>query len=223
MEQEKPQKSSKRERVEKSAAWVVGVIIASVVLAAVILTIRYSMNNFEYKGYDVKKVIPKGTTATFYVVKVPVRIYGAVNSYYLFLRNDPRELESLEVEGTAREVLLDPKPERVYLTHSPDMENISYVGLAMLQVSNVIGVNGIFKIPTTGAVTREIRGVPESVNLTKTCADSSETELVIEFRYANETRVYVDETGWRCVIIEGRNKDELIGAADKTVLALLGL
>ena len=223
MEQKQPQKSLKKERVERAAGWFVGAIIASVVLAALILTVKYNTANFEYKGYDVKKVTPKGTTATFYVVKVPIRIYGATNNYYLFLRNDPRELESLEVEGTAREVLLDPKPEKVYLTHSPDMENISYVGLAMLQVSNVIGMNGVFKIPTTGAVTREIGGRPESINLTKTCSDSSEKVLVIEFRYANKTRVYVDETGWRCVIIEGKDKDELIGAADKTVLALLGL
>ena len=93
----------------------------------------------------------------------------------------------------------------------------------MLQVSNAVGVNGIFRIPTTGAVTREIQGRPESANLTKTCADSSEKELVIEFRYANETKVYVDETGWRCVIVEGKDKDELIKAADKTVLTLLGL
>ncbi|HIH18220.1 MAG TPA: hypothetical protein HA282_02050 [Nanoarchaeota archaeon] len=223
MEQKQPQKSLRKERTEKSAAWLVIVIIASVVLAAVILTLRYNESNFKYKGYDVKKVTPKGTTATFYVVKVPIRIYGTVNNYYLFLRNDPRELEGLEVEGTAREVLLDPKPEKVYLTHSPDMQNISYVGLAMLQVSNVIGVNGIFGIPTTGAVTREISGRAESANLTKTCADSSEKVLVIEFRYAEKNRIYVDERGWRCVIIEGKDKDELIKAADKTVLALLGL
>ena len=47
--------------------------------------------------------------------------------------------------------------------------------------------------------------------------------LVIELRYAEKNRIYVDERGWRCVIIEGKDKDELIKAADKTVLALLGL
>lgn len=213
---------SKRQKVERSAGLIIGVILISIILVTAIIVVRqkFSGPTFEYKGYKVTKVDLKGTTVTLYVLRAPVRIYAATNLHYINLYNDPRKLEDIEVENTTREVLLDPKPRQVYLTFDPDMPYKGYVAKATTQMARILGPNGIFKFRITAAVTKSFPGLE---NRTITCDDSSEYDVVIEYRYANETKIFVDEHYWRCIIIQGKDKDEIVRASDKSILTLLGL
>ena len=213
---------SKGEKLERGASWVIGVILLAIILVVVIFFVRQKLYGpvFKYKGYQVTKVMPKGTSAVIYSLRAPIRIYASTKTYHINLYNDPRKLKDIEVENTTREVLLDPKPKHVYLTFDPELPNQGYVGLATTEIARILGYNGVFQLPVSGAVTKKVAGLE---NKTVTCNDSDENNLVIEFRYANETKIFVDEHYWRCVIVQGTNKDELLRAADKTILTLLGI
>lgn len=214
-------KLSKKERIEKTAGLIVGTIILAIIFTTAIFFIKqkYFGSTFEYKGYKVTKVKPEGTSAVFYVLRAPIRIYGETKVYYINLYNDPRTLQNISVEDTTREVLLDPKPKHVYITFDPDMPKKGYIALAATELARILGLNGIFKFAVSGAVTKDI-GLE---NKTITCEDSSENVLVIELKYSNTTNIYVDETKWRCVIVEASNEYNLLRASDKVVLTLLGL
>lgn len=213
---------SKRQRIERTAGWIIGVILLAIILVTTILFIRQQFFGpvFEYKGYEVTRVSPKGTTMTVHMLRAPIRIYGFTNIHYITLNNDPRTLEYIEVEETTREVLLDPKPTQIYLAFDPDMPNKGHVAIATTEIARVLGKNGPFNLKLTGAVTKSAEGLEDRV---ANCEDSGERDLVIEFRYGDETKVYVDELFWRCVIVQGTDEIELIKAADKTVLTILGL
>lgn len=220
----KRRKLTKKERTEKNIGWVVGVILVAVIMVVAIFFIRQKFfgPTFDYKGYKVTEVNPKGTNAIIYVLRAPITIYGATRIHYLNLYNDPRELQYIEVENTTRKVLLDPKPKHVYVSFDPDMPKQAYVAQAYTQVIRILGPGGVFRLSITASVTKDIEGL-ENQNLTATCNDSKPDILVIELRYSNETRIWVDEQYWRCVRVEGTDENEIIRAADKVVLTLLGL
>ncbi len=209
--------------IERKASIVIITVILAIVIVTAILLVRqkYFGPKFKYKDFEVTKFTPEGTTVQLYSLRVPVRIYASTDIYHIYLRNDPRTLSNISVENTTREVLLDPKPEHVYLTFDPEMEERGKIAVALSQVSRVLGSagGGIFKFPVTGAVTK----FTEGLNGTITCGNSNEENVVILFQYANETAIWVDETAWRCIIVQGRNADELIRAADRATLTLLGI
>jgi len=210
---------SKRER---NTGWIIGTILVATIMVVAIFYIRqtYFGPVFEYKGYKVLKNQPAGFTEPIYVLRAPIRIYGSTELHFVNLYNDPRGLEDIEVEPTTRVVLLDPKPDQVYITFDPDMENKGHIALASTEIARALGTNGIFRMRVNGAITKSVEGLESRVF---TCDDSSETQLIVELRYAEETKVFVDEHFWRCIVVQGKDEVELLRASDKVVLALLGL
>lgn len=75
---------------------VIGICVGIFVLTLMIL---YSMSHFEYKG--VKYNIIKEGAVTFYHSSFPSRfaIPSRIIEYNVYLRNDPRELDSIPFEG----------------------------------------------------------------------------------------------------------------------------
>lgn len=217
----KIKKISKKEKAEKGAGWIIGIILVSIILVAAILFVRQKFfgPTFEYKGYDVSRVNFEGSDP-YYSLKAPIRIYGFTNLYFITLNNDPRTLEDIEVEENTRDALLAPKPTQIYLTFDPDMSNKGHIAVATTEIARVLGRNGPFNLKLNGAVTKSVSGLEDRV---AACDDSGERTLVIEFKYGEETEIYVDENYERCVIVQGTNEKELIEAADKTVLTILGL
>lgn len=218
----KKKRLTKKEKIEKNAAWIVSVILISIILVVAVFFIRQKLlgPTFDYKGYKVTEFQIEGINVDFYDLRAPIRIYGGTGMYHIILRNDPRELQDIEVGETTRKVLLDPKPRQVYLTFDPEMPNKGYVAVAIGQIAKIIGTTGVFELPVTGAVTKEIEGLE---NKTITCDNSGKYDLVINLEYADETRVFVDEHSQRCVKVQGTDEYELIKAADKVVLTLLGI
>ncbi|MBU2496779.1 MAG: hypothetical protein KJ767_01835 [Nanoarchaeota archaeon] len=215
-------KISKKDKLEKSVSWIIVIILISILIIVAIFFIRQKFfgPTFEYNGYEVTRVRPEGTTVTMYVLRTPVRIYASTQIYYSNLRYDPRELKDIPVEETTREVLLDPKPTQVYLTFDPDAEDKGHIALSMNEVARILGTSGLFLLPVSTGVTKEVEGLEEKKI---TCDNSNESVPVIDFRYGDETKIYVDETYWRCIVVQGKDKDEMVRSGNKLVLTILGI
>ncbi|MBU2496852.1 MAG: hypothetical protein KJ767_02230 [Nanoarchaeota archaeon] len=217
-------KLSKKEKLERSVSWIIGIILISILIVVAIFFIRqkYFGPTFEYKDYKVTRVMPEGTTAIMYVLRVPIRIYGSTDIYYIYLRNDPRELQDIPVDENTRKTIIDPKPSQVYLTFDPEMGEGGKISLATMQLARILGTSGVFRLNVNGAVTKDIGGLEDKKI---TCEDSSSLNeiVVIEFEYGEETKISVDKNYWRCIKIQAKNGDELIKAADKAILTLLGI
>lgn len=110
------EKSEKRSEMDKQLKWVIGMMIAVVVIAIIIYFIVQGKSKFYYGGLDFEKVMYD--KLLLYHAKIPItsQTGAVVANYNLFLRNDPRHLEDINVSGKIRLktktiVSLDPEAE----------------------------------------------------------------------------------------------------------------
>ncbi len=221
IESEELKKKSKD--IDKKIGMFILIVVIAIIVAITVIAVRRTLTSptFKYEGLTVNRFVLEGTNATFYSMRTPVKIYGNVKIYDILLRNDPRKLQDIEVSEGIQEKILAPKPDQFYFTFDPDAPEKGYIGIAMAEVSRVLGTYNyaILQIPVTGASTRPIEGFNESI----TCEDSSNKKVVVLFQYANSTEILVNESYERCIILQGKDGNEIIRAADKLVLEILGI
>lgn len=128
--------------------------------------------------------------------------------------NDPYSLEDIKIFGDVKDKILD--KQGIFVTLDPDSNSKSV--LAAIEITRVIGTNdyGVFKIPTQAATFKQTNTTFPYVN----CANATKQIGVIYLFVGNETRI---ASLGECVVVEGKDYDELIKAADKLTLHLLGV
>ncbi len=171
----------------------------------------YVENNYVYSNgeqmFNVTKVGPNESYVQLYVG-------NEGTSYMLGLRNDPESLEDIPVEGVLNTRIYN--DEQIWLTINPNANLSSRTTVAVLEVDKVIDNENLYAIPANAAMTMEnTYGFP-----VKSCYDGNDKSTVIFFTLGSETKVYTDEY---CIIIVGTTEDEIIRAADRFVLTLLGV
>jgi hypothetical protein len=139
---------------------------------------------------------------------------GIGHIYDTSFRNGPKELEDLFIEDDVRKKIIS--KEKLFITINPELD--AKAVLATVEVGRVVGNAewGIFKIPTEVATTVET-GTSRPV---KTCKSTSSRIGVILFRIGETTSVTSED---ECIIVEGKDSDELIKAADKLAYTLLNV
>jgi hypothetical protein len=134
--------------------------------------------------------------------------------YLLGLRNDPASLEDIKVEGVLNTRIFN--DEQIWLTINPNANLTAKTTVAVLEVDKVIDNENFYGIPANAAMTLENEyGYP-----VKSCYDGNDKSTVIFFTLGSETKVFTDEY---CIIIVGTDEYEIIRAADRFVLTLLGV
>ncbi|MBS3162316.1 hypothetical protein J4467_00140 [Candidatus Woesearchaeota archaeon] len=134
--------------------------------------------------------------------------------YLIALRNDPVSLEDIQVEGVLNTRIYN--DEQIWLTINPNANLSSKTTVAVLEVDKIIDNDNLYGIPANAAMTME-----NDYNYpVKSCYDGTDKSTVIFFTLGSETKVYTDEY---CIIIVGTTEDEIIRAADRFVLTLLGV
>ncbi|MEW6063539.1 MAG: hypothetical protein AB1571_04185 [Nanoarchaeota archaeon] len=205
----------------------------SVVVIVVVLVLMFSIGFIVYRNYlNVTKdvYIYKGINGetytfqrfilennTFHAIRVYAEVNGETKEYKYPLHYGPYEVEDIPIESNLDEKILK---KWIYLTQDPELVNKSNGRsmLAVLEIGRITGTAdyGLYQINTQAAYTME-SDVKVPV---KTCKDASDKVGIIEIRMGSKDAVYSEN---ECVIVEGKDEQGLIKAADKLTLHLLGV
>ena len=128
--------------------------------------------------------------------------------------NDPSSLENIPIGKEVKNNILTKKGR--FVTLDPYGESKSV--LAAIEITRVIGTNdyGVFKIPTQSATIIQTN----TTFPVKTCGDATKDVGVIYLAIGNQTQIFSYKN---CVVVEGKNYDDLIKSADKLTMHLLGV
>lgn len=182
-----------------------GLVVLLVLLVIVLVLLQRQKTAdilFTYNGFTFRRD-QYGYTITLYInaQKTPTTIH---------LREDPRTLEDIPVEGNIQ--LLRQK-QQLYVTIDPYANLTGKTTIGALEIDAVVDNPYLFNIPVSSAFTE-----PYLNNTVKTCAAVSPTEGVILLQKGTSTVVREDKG---CVTVQGVTEDDIIRAADRLVLTLL--
>ncbi len=161
---------------------------------------------FDYNGFNFRK------TAKGY--KVEIFINQNKNPSYFTIRSDPRELAKIPVDI---DVSALKEKKQVYAVIDPDENLTGVTVMAVLELENVVENQFLYNIPLNSAFIREH---PEKKMEVKTCRDANETVAIVWFRLGEATRVAYEGD---CIVIEAPVEDDLIKAANRLTLTMLGV
>ncbi len=150
--------------------------------------------------------LPQGTFATLVTLggkQIPIEF-----------RLDPRNAKDVYLSDGAVNSLATAT--KAYIVFDPNQPDLGYFGVASAEISRVLS---LYNIPVVAAFLRDSNPVNPSVPI-KTCADADRTTTVIILALANYTSVNYDSN---CVRVFGKTTNELILAADKLGMHLLGI
>jgi hypothetical protein len=201
------------------------ILIFLLIFAVIFIVKAYFNTHYIYTGpsgefnFDVIRV----ADIKVHLVHVFLTKAGKEYEYRLTFRNGPKKLEDINIEiadSVAETIVRD----TIYLTQDPELPNLTNgkSTIAMIELGRIVGTAyySIYKRPTISSVTRESEegkglGIPVI-----DCGNVTNKISVVKFRLGDKTRVY-EKDG--CVIVQGENGDELIRAADRLTLTLLGV
>jgi len=169
---------------------------------------------FNYKGFRVYRVGLKGAEATiiFYSIPVNFRIGYEVQQRNVVLRNDPRQIDKLNISIEVSEYFLKTRPSKLWITKRPDLK--AKVIEAANEITKFVGN---LNISVVSAYTYTIEN--RSVNIAR-CEDATDENRVIFLEIAEKTRVYNSENP-SCIVVEADSYENLIKAADALVIEWL--
>ncbi len=129
-------------------------------------------------------------------------------------RLDPRNASNISLADGVVEKLL--KSQKIYIVFSPDESEIAKMAVAGAEISRITGLYGI---TTTSAYTKDSEPVNPNIPI-RTCADAKEGIGVIMLEPNATTGIDLKDG---CVLVSGATADDLILAADKLGMNLLGI
>ncbi len=190
---------------------IIGVIIVLIVIGSIVYFVDFSSTSvYQYSnGYSLFDVNVVNEIET----QILITIDDSGDTYILNLRNDPLSLEDISVTGNLYQRVIN--DEAVFIVIDPYAGLSSKATIAALEIDKVIENQYFYNVPVYSAMTEEYGEYPVI-----TCDDANDAYTVIYLRLAEETAVYAEDY---CIIVEGFDEDELIRAADRLVLQMLGI
>ena len=153
---------------------------------------------FNYNGFQFQQD-QNGYKLTLYInnQNVPAIVH---------LREDPRTLEDIPVEG---DVQAPRTKQQIYVTLDPYANLTGKTTIGALEIDAIIDNPYLFTIPVSSAFT-----VPFANATVKTCADVNATEGVILLQTGEETLIRESQG---CVTVQGATEEDIIRASDRLV------
>ena len=202
-------------------------ILIYVLIAVTIALIIFAVINFKKPILSNKYVYtsPSGEQFQFFKSEIGNITQHIVTIYAIDNQNnkhqvdipiisDPYSIEDIPILNEVKTKILD--KDGVYITLDPYGSSKSV--LAAIEINRVLGTNdyGVFKIPTQSATYKPTNTTFPYI----TCTDATKQIGVIYLLVENKTRI---ASLGECVVVEGKDYDDLIKAADKLTLHLLGV
>ncbi len=200
------------------------VAVLFLVLVGVLLMIFLNKDNgesYHYSGpggdynFFVKKDPSSGLNINYLVTYIEGKY-----EYQIPLRNSPMDVEEVPLEDVKDIALIESgndKNDYLYITQSNDFINLTGGGstIAAYEIGLVTGVGRVYGIYTDLASTEENSNGLRIV----TCDNVPKNVGVIELRFG-EPRIYAEGD---CVIVQGNSKENIIAAAEKLIMHLIGV
>jgi len=210
--------------LDKRVKIMLGILII-VLVGLVLFAVFYSDGDvYEYKSpsgevFQFKK-ISLGEGNMLHVLTVYVDEQGGMHQYNLPLRYGPKDVEGIPFDEKIVDKVLWHKKNDGWFFFTLDPYGSNKLVVARNELSRILGVAdfSLFDIPGYGAFTKDV--YDEEGNLSyplKVCADDTGRQGVIWFKLGDENRVYIDD----CIIVEGKDYDEIIRASDRFVYGIL--
>ena len=197
---------------EKHNKIVIGTIILLLVLSigAIVIyqKIQQSKQTFTYNGFTVAKEENDGLTS----YQIQFFKEGTEQPFIINSRYNPKSLENISIAADIRDLIVK---EKLYITMAPTLSGKGTVAFA--EIDKYTENPFLFNLPTSPALLQKVEGNELPL---MTCEGVSPVTSVIKFNIGDQTRIYEDNG---CVIIQATNEDELIRAADRLSLTLLGI
>lgn len=180
---------------------VLGVIL---VLALIFFVYKQNSSSINYNGYKVYK-----TNQGYYNIEIYLK--NDANPHYISSRYSPKDLEYIPVVLKLKERILK---DQLWVTLDKNLTSTSVVALA--EITKITANQFLYNIPTHGALTYKKEDAP-----IKTCEDASPKSTgVVLLKLSDKVKISTKD---ECIIIEGRDEDEIIKAATRLTLTVLGI
>ena len=192
---------------------ILGMLIALALLAAFIIikenlavppVYKYSNGDSEF---EVRRITPTESQIEFYYGNKP-------EPFIMTIRYGPMDIEDIKIEDKEiKKRIAD--DETVYLTFDPKEELKGEAALAGLEVGKFIGNKYFFNIPVKSGLTSDYAN-----NTVITCANATAKSTVIWIKKGKKTAI---KTEGDCITIEGPTEIDMVKAADRLALYLVGI
>jgi hypothetical protein len=133
--------------------------------------------------------------------------------FFINLRYDPESLEDIEIDRTIFHKIKD--DETIYITINPFENLTSKTTIAAMEIDKIIDNQYFFNIEVKSSMTEKYANYP-----IKTCNDATKESSVIWLKLGEETKITSEEN---CIIVEATTEDDMIRAADRLSLYLIGI
>ncbi|MBI4095270.1 MAG: hypothetical protein HY438_00250 [DPANN group archaeon] len=166
-------------------------------------------NAFEVSGYTFY-ALDDGTFGTYTAIgqqKVPIAF-----------RLDPRKAGDIPFFESVLNTILN--SQKIYISFDPN--NPQERGKLAVAAAEISRITSLYQIETTAAFTRDTDPVEPRIPI-RGCGDAKIGVSIIELRFSSKTSISVDPLDNRCILIEAPTGDELILAADKLGMNLIGI
>jgi hypothetical protein len=206
-----PLRKKKKFNITKLMSIFIAVIMGGSILGVIVYSIgneetekELPENAFEYKGYT----FAEDRDGLFWAK-------GIINGREVpvVFKADPRELEDIYINQDAVDKILDAR--KIYISFDPNQQEIYKVGIAKLQIERIINAYGI---PVVGAYSEDADPIDPNVPIIE-CSESLDLAPVIFLGLGEKTEI----TSGDCIYIRGETYDDLILAADKLGMYLVGI
>lgn len=188
------------------------IITAVIIVSLILLIVKINQDKqekivFKYNSFRVFKLTD--SSGTYYEFEIFLNNNSMPSK--INVRSDPRELEAIPIEDVKNEIITKNES---YIIINPDENLTGKTTIAALEINKILDNQFLYNIETKSGLTK-----PYKNKEVKTCNDVSETTSIIWLKLGEETRIFKDN----CIIIEGKTEEDLIKAADRLVLTLLGI
>jgi hypothetical protein len=201
---------------DKSVILIIGVVIIFLALIFILFKTPTGSNNDRVVHESMYGEYPLIQDGNDWFVKVFIPKRN--NSYNIEMRNSPFEVENITFHNISYVLNKIVNSDQIYLSVDPELGSLAVVG--MIELSRITGQRyDIYNIPTTGALTRSTNFSDPTTPIMN-CANSTASDLVIEFEIAQENMIYPKDN---CIIVSGTDEENIVKSTDRLVYTLLGV
>lgn len=207
------QHEERRHRPDKLNLIIYGLLIGMVLLlGAVYIKEKISPPPVYYYSngdseFEVRRVSETESQIVFYYA-------NRQEPYVIDIRYGPIDLEGIEVEDKTIKTSIT-NDETVFITFDPKEGLKGEAVLAGVEVGKVIGNKYFLNVPVKSTVTSEYQN-----NTVMTCEMADPLHTVIWIKRGPETKI---TSSGSCITIEGPTESEMVKAADRLALYLVGI
>ena len=180
-------------------------VILLIIIASIIIFNKGSPNEFTFEDeYKVVKLSEREYLIKGFVGEAPLN---------LKLIADPRNVKDIPSEENIKNKLFPTS--QIFITLKPNLTSTSVI--AATEISKITAHQSLFRTRTLGALTEKSDNEAAPVI---TCADATVEQKVIYLKLSDTTKI---SSLNNCITIEGKTEQDLVRAADKLILQLLGI